>query len=99
MKFSQAISQVRWCSFLETSVLKTIFVLVLRVVELGKVDNPDFLFIPVKAPQVPSGKQVALSIYINKIILLGETCIYIMLSQDVDTIRSFSLAVKHGHLN
>jgi hypothetical protein len=34
MKFSQAISQVRWFSFVETNVLKTISVLVLRVVEL-----------------------------------------------------------------
>jgi hypothetical protein len=31
MKFSWAISQVRWFSFLETSVLKVIAVLVLRV--------------------------------------------------------------------
>jgi hypothetical protein len=34
MKFSQAISRVRWFSFLEINVLKTISVLVLRVVEL-----------------------------------------------------------------
>jgi hypothetical protein len=33
MKFSQAISQVRWFSFVETNVSKTISVLVLRVVE------------------------------------------------------------------
>jgi len=34
MKFSWAISQVRWFSLLETTVSKTISVLVLRVVEL-----------------------------------------------------------------
>jgi hypothetical protein len=33
MKFSQAISQVRWFSFVETNVSKTISVLVLRVVD------------------------------------------------------------------
>jgi hypothetical protein len=34
MKFSQAISQVRWFSFVETNVSKTISLLGLRVVEL-----------------------------------------------------------------
>jgi hypothetical protein len=34
MKFSRAISRVRWFNFLETNVSKTISVLVLRVVEL-----------------------------------------------------------------
>jgi hypothetical protein len=34
MKFSRAISRVRWFSFLETNVSKIISVLVLRVVEL-----------------------------------------------------------------
>jgi len=34
MKFSQAISWVRWFSFIETNVSKTISVLILRVVEL-----------------------------------------------------------------
>jgi hypothetical protein len=34
MKFSQVISRVRWFSFVETSVSKTISVLVLRVVEI-----------------------------------------------------------------
>jgi len=36
MKFSRAISRVRWFSFVETNVSKTISVLVLRVVELTK---------------------------------------------------------------
>jgi hypothetical protein len=35
MKFSRAISEVRWFSFLETDVSKTISVLVLRVVALN----------------------------------------------------------------
>jgi hypothetical protein len=34
MKFSRAISRVRWFSFVETDVSKTISVLLLRVVEL-----------------------------------------------------------------
>jgi hypothetical protein len=34
LKFSQVISQVRWFSLVETNVLKTISVLVLRVVEI-----------------------------------------------------------------
>jgi hypothetical protein len=34
MKFSQAISWVRWFSFLQTNVSKAISVLILRVVEL-----------------------------------------------------------------
>jgi hypothetical protein len=34
MKFSWVISRVRWSSFAETNVLKTISVLVLRVVEI-----------------------------------------------------------------
>jgi hypothetical protein len=34
MKFSRVISRVRWFSFLETNVSKTISVLVLKVVEL-----------------------------------------------------------------
>jgi hypothetical protein len=48
MKFSRSTSRVRWFGFLETNVSKTISVLVLRVVEVGKVDNPD-LYLPVKA--------------------------------------------------
>jgi hypothetical protein len=34
MKFSQVISRVRWFSLVETNVLKTISVLVLRVIEI-----------------------------------------------------------------
>jgi hypothetical protein len=34
MKFSQVISRVRWFSFVETNVSKTISVLVLRVIEI-----------------------------------------------------------------
>jgi hypothetical protein len=34
MKFSRVISQVRWFSFIETNVSKTISVLVLRVAEI-----------------------------------------------------------------
>jgi hypothetical protein len=39
MKFSRAISRVRWFSFVEANVSKTIFVLVLRVGELVKILN------------------------------------------------------------
>jgi hypothetical protein len=40
MKFSRAISWVRWFSFVETNVSKTISVLVLRVVGLYKTEPP-----------------------------------------------------------
>jgi hypothetical protein len=42
LKISWAISRVRWSSFLETNVSKTISVLVLRVVELMiEFSNPE----------------------------------------------------------
>jgi len=39
MKFSRAISQVRWFSFVETNVSKTISVLILRVVDPHQFNN------------------------------------------------------------